>query len=356
MSVYILLSSATAQTIANWTFNNTLVPTTGTNNTASNAALSAAVPSGEFNGGTLYFGQNGWPTGMTIDPNMYLEFSVTPNAGQQLHLQTIELVLRRSNLGTPSGGGPRAWVLRSGLDGFTSNIGSGPIAISNSTFTIPLGSEFLFLSHTVTFRLYGYDTHVNPGSLSRFVFDNIRITGLVLLPLEMAVSGKVSEAGPVIEWNVSHATPAEFMLERSENGDNFEKILTIQNNDQHLYSVTDKNAPNISRLFYRVKAMQQDGDIIYSDIVTLYQKAAEKLTVGGISGTGQDLRFQVNATKPGPAKVMITLFDGRILYQQQIHLTKGHQSLAIQTGNIHAGSAVLSLLTADGITSRQFVR
>src|SRR3954463_2770806 len=74
-----------SQNIGNWTFNNTLTGTPGSYNTVTAADFSSAVPIHSFNGGTEYFGENGWPSG-SINTSTYLEFSLTPSPGYQLDI------------------------------------------------------------------------------------------------------------------------------------------------------------------------------------------------------------------------------------------------------------------------------
>jgi hypothetical protein len=172
----LLTASAEAQTAANWNFNNTLTATTGANITAGSASLGSSIVTPSFNGGSEYYGQDGWPTG-AIDPNAYFQFSVSPNTGYYLVLNTVTMVIRRSNTGTPDGAGPNNWALRSSLDGYTSNLGSSSQTDSYVTYTVTLPAAFQTLGSAVTFRLYGYNTTINSGGNSRFVADNISIQG-----------------------------------------------------------------------------------------------------------------------------------------------------------------------------------
>lgn len=344
--------------VANWTFNNTLAPTTGAHNTASHAALSAAVPKGEYNGGGVYYGLNGWPTGIAVDPAMYLEFSVTPNPGQQLHLEAIELVIRRSNLGTPSGGGPRAWVLRSSLDDYNSDVSGGALPVSPGTFTIHFGTEFLYLSSTVTFRLYGYDAHVNPGGSNRFVFDNIRITGLSILPIQFTgISGSITPSGPAITWTIEGDNIIDFTLERSADGRQFSTVTRVKKEGAISYTTTDLTADkHITRLFYRVKATLQRGEIIYSDIIVLHQSPQETLDIRRISANGSSLRLTLYTPEAGTGKIAITTFDGRTILQHQARLTRGMQEITVETGSGMPLIAVVTVSSGNGMISKQFHR
>ncbi|MEP7277632.1 MAG: hypothetical protein ABI813_03220, partial [Bacteroidota bacterium] len=162
----------TAQSIGGWTFNNLLTGTPGLYNTISTADFSAGIPTRAFNGGTEYYGQNGWPSG-ALNTAKYLQFSLTPSAGYQLDISTLVLRIRRSNTGSPAGSGPTSWALRSSLDGFTTDIASGTMTHAYANYTVTPGTGFLNLYSTVVFRLYGYTASTGSGGNSRFVVDNI---------------------------------------------------------------------------------------------------------------------------------------------------------------------------------------
>src|SRR5882757_3768144 len=142
-----ILSVGRSQTAGNWNFNNTLSGTSGSSITASPFSLGASIVSGAYNGGTEYFGEGGWPSG-ALDPNAYVQFTLTAAVGHYLVLNTINLVQRRSSTGTPSGSGPNQWSVRSSLDNYTTNITSGSITPSYATYTVTLPTAFQAIPST----------------------------------------------------------------------------------------------------------------------------------------------------------------------------------------------------------------
>ena len=172
-----------AESVGNWNFNGVLTGTPGSHSTASAASLGSTIPTGAFNGSTVYFGEDGWPTG-ALDANAYVQFSLTPNSGYTLSITSLLMNIRRSTTGA-SGSGPNNWALRSSLDGYTSNISSGVLTTSPTPgATVVLPAAFTGLTSTVSFRLYGYNATVSSGGgLNRFVFDNITASGSIILPV-----------------------------------------------------------------------------------------------------------------------------------------------------------------------------
>jgi len=269
--VLLLQGSLKAQNIGNWTFNNTLTGTPGSFNTISTADFSAGVPTHSYNGGTEYFGENGWPSG-ALNTAMYMQFSLTPSAGYQLDISSLVLTIRRSNTGSPAGAGPNSWALRSSLDGFTTTIASGSMTYNYANYTVTPGSSFLNLYGTVTFRLYGYNTTVNPGGNNRLVIDNITVKGLgYLLPVKLgAFTAAITDSRVNISYTVYNTEKNSlYLIERSPDGINFSTVHTTEETDntaEKKYACTD-DLPllnSVSQLFYRVRLISQSAAPAYS--------------------------------------------------------------------------------------------
>jgi hypothetical protein len=338
-----------AQPIGNWTFNNILTGTVGTHNTVSIADFSAAVPTHSFNGGTEYFGENGWPTG-AINTADYMEFSLTPNAGYQLDISSIVLVMRRSNTGSPSGSGPTSWSIRSSLDGYTANIASGTMTHNYATYTITPGSGFLNLYTTTTFRLYGYNVTTGTGGISRLVVDNITVNGLgYLLASELKSFTAIGQEQSVaLKFSLYNTQASEqYQLERSTDGSHFTTIHSIEERDDYTekaYSYTDNNMPaGITTLFYRLHIHAANSHDRYSAIAVV---ALQKNNTGHLLQTfirQNNLYINGVFSNAGTYQLVIYTISGHLLMQTSITTANGYQSLVIPV-NIHATEAcVISL-------------
>ncbi|MBX2921850.1 MAG: hypothetical protein KF746_06645 [Chitinophagaceae bacterium] len=344
--------------VGNWTFNNTLAGTAGTQNTVSAASLSPSIPSGAYNGGTVYFGEGGWPTG-AINTNMYLEFTLTPNVGYTLNLSSIDLVLRRSTTGSPSGSGPRRWALRSSLDGFATDITTQTLTTSAPTVSVALGGIYNNLTSSITFRLYGYDVFINSGGLNRFVFDNITVRGLSILPVKISqLSGSIQNNTAAVQCAVTESGSLhQLELERSADGVHFDPIaadISVQS-EKHIFY--DHRLPgNGAKIYYRVKATQADGTIIYSNVIVLKSQQETGLKLKSILSSGNQVTVQINADAGGTAKLLISTVNGSTIHQQQITLSKGTQLYTINNAKQSTGVQILSIVQNGVVISRQFVR
>lgn len=204
----LLFGTASAQTIGNWTLNNTLGGTGTALNTVSAISAGPGVTSTSFNGGTEWYGQNGFPAGGLPNPTAYLQFTISPNSGYEINIASVVLRIRRSNTGSPAGSGPTQWCLRSSLDGYAANLSAGTMNHNYANYSVPL-TGFSMLPGAVTFRLYGYGVTVPSGGTSRFVLDNISIVGsLFILPLQLlAPEASAEENGDIkITWKADDIT------------------------------------------------------------------------------------------------------------------------------------------------------
>ncbi|MSU51531.1 MAG: PEP-CTERM sorting domain-containing protein [Opitutus sp.] len=144
-------------------------PITGTNpNTSSHYTTGQTVAVGltvtGIGRGTGISGSNsndrynasGWNSGSWAT-NDYFTWTVTPNSGYQLSLASFAYT------GQTSGTGPTSFEFRSGVDGFSSSIGTA--TATGTTITLSSGS-FQGLTTSLEFRLYGWGASSSGGTFS----------------------------------------------------------------------------------------------------------------------------------------------------------------------------------------------
>ncbi len=136
-------------------------------------------------GGTLNYSTSGTPgpalrisaqdTPGAFDSTEYLTFSVTPNSGYQLSLDSLSFDIAQVFIG---GGYSLSYALRSSVDGFASDILTGSVTTTSgvfSTVTADLsGAAYQGLTG-FTARLYLWDG--NNGANNYILLDNIILSG-----------------------------------------------------------------------------------------------------------------------------------------------------------------------------------
>ena len=129
----------------------------------------------------------------------------------------------------------------------------------------------------------------------------------------------------VLEWQTaSEHNSASFIVERSTNGDNFERISILQaagNGDQLIaYTHTDRNA-QAGTVYYRLKLIDLDGKYVYSSIisVTIRPAAAFSMKVFPNPLTSQE-ELHIWLTGNANQRYLVEALDiqGRLIYQKQV--------------------------------------
>jgi hypothetical protein len=353
VSTLFISSIVNAQTAGNWPLNSNLNGTAGSHLSISAVSPGSSITSNTFNSGSEWYGEGGWTAASTLDPNGYVQFSLTANSGYWLSLTQVTLIQRRSNTGTPQGAGPNSWSLRSSLDNYATDITTGTLGINYATFTINLPAAYQAIPNSVTFRIYGYSTTINSGGISRFVFDNISVTGKAnsgtLAAQFIRIDAKAKEGNVDLQWKKDgFAEGTEFSLERAADGVNFQSILKTQT----LTSYTDASAPTTA--YYRIVATQADGNSYYSPIAIAKGEAKEQTAIKTIISQGNAVKTLLNLQGTGAYQVCIWSQDGKPLARQTVNGQAGEMQSDIAFNHPH-GIYILTLYHENGMSSRKFV-
>ncbi|NTW53689.1 MAG: hypothetical protein HGB15_02765 [Chlorobaculum sp.] len=100
------------------------------------------------------YSATGFANGAALVPanNDYFTFTITANPGYQIDFTNFAFNGQRN------AAGPSSFVLRSSVDGYTSNIGAViTTSTSGTTYTIDLSATNFQNVGAITFRLYGYN-------------------------------------------------------------------------------------------------------------------------------------------------------------------------------------------------------
>jgi hypothetical protein len=317
ISMMLVLSLAVqSQVIGTWNFNGTTSGTAGSFNTVSVADFSPAVPTRSFNAGSEYYGHNGWPTG-AIDVNFYIAFTLSPNSGYALNIQSLNLRLRHSNTGSSGGSGPEQFTVRSSLDGYTGDLATGSITGAYSNFIFAPGAAFNNLPIPVTFRIYGHNAVMYSGGNNRLVFDNITVDAIgIVLPLKLlSFQAKAGNDKIILEYHLTDvAVGTQVVVERSTDNRIFnvmasEQETTFQSVKMYVHT-DDKIPPGARQIYYRVRIIKPGGDFIYSKVVAVktYSETV-KLTVIYNRNV-----LKLDGLAPGASKMLLYNSMGKLVF------------------------------------------
>lgn len=146
-----------------------------------------------------------------------------------------------------------------------------------------------------------------------------------------------------LNWSVICAeNSCNFQVERSIDGVTFNLISTNNATSKANYLFADKNLPNASTLYYRLKIVSANGKVEYSTV----QKVQLKDIKLSVSPNPTSNEILVNATSNIAA---VNVFDltGKSIYSVQNNNTN---SIRISVANLPEGTYVVKSTTIDGET------
>lgn len=143
-----------------------------------------------------------------------------------------------------------------------------------------------------------------------------------------------------------------FVLERSQDGENFEAFRTIPGQGDteapRDYEVNDFE-PLEGRSYYRLTQIDQDGTTTYSEVLTVRRGKSFHFigVVPNPAVAGRDTGIEFDLEKSSKVDVLVTDLVGHIVHHQIQDYAEGYQRHIINTNNWTAG-AYLVRVTANG--------
>ncbi len=160
---------------------------------------------------------------------------------------------------------------------------------------------------------------------------NCSFLGLAPLPVKLeSFTGKLnSDKTVTLQWKVAlQQGIQEYIIEESADGVNYSYLGTVpsSNTDNATYNFIDQQVVTGSN-YYRLKTVEQDGKIAYSDVIIVNLKSGIKVNVYPNPVTDKLTVQQFG----GMHYTTATLSDGQGKVIQQVKLTSLSQSISMTT-------------------------
>ena len=143
----------------------------------------------------------------------------------------------------------------------------------DSSQSITLIDNYLNATQNIrTNQLYAFNVTSDTNSQSSSRFQVVFNTVSPLSVTFKGLSATKNKEGVVVKWDVVNEQNAiaNYEVQQSNDGTNFSTIATTKAINASSYTVQDNHLPNISgTLFYRIKALENDGSIKYSNTASL---------------------------------------------------------------------------------------
>ena len=141
-----------------------------------------------------------------------------------------------------------------------------------------------------------------------------------------------------IEWSVSNEVNVnKYEVEASIDGNNFYKVNSITANNNITYNCLHTN-PNIGNNYYRIKSIQNDGKVQYSQIVNVkIGKAKNSFNVFPNPIQNNTIQLQLEGVDKGIYNVVLYNQAGQQIFKNTINHAGGSASESLNTGKISKG-------------------
>ncbi|RYY46761.1 MAG: T9SS type A sorting domain-containing protein, partial [Chitinophagaceae bacterium] len=212
----------------------------------------------------------------------------------------------------------------------------------------------LVAGQTYFVRVYGYDGEQGIFELS--------VTGAALPITIEYFRGTKQNGKNVLDWKVScyNSPTVNLTIERSADGRNFTAIRsTTETAARCLQPFNyDDVAPLSGINYYRLKSVDADGKIAYSNLVALLNKEKGFEIVALSPNPVKDLAIlNVTSAQSTIMEIVVTDLNGKQLSKQRVSLIAGNNQLPLSLGKLPAGTYQVTGLTADGqAKSTRFVK
>jgi hypothetical protein len=244
-----------------------------------------------------------------------------------------------------------------------------PVATTGTSFYIifsnlPAGAQFTAQTDNVTPGdvSLGSDANTATGRTSNFTLTpgqylptvDAGIKNVQVLPVKMESFTAVPQGNQVnLQWKVSEQiNVATYEVEASVDGRIFASIATVASNGNQGATYDAVHTTPVAGInYYRIKTVEKDGAISYSEIRKVtFGKAGDVVIYPNPVQTGV-----VNISLTGgmigkSATVSILSMDGKLISQQQIANT--NQTETIDVSKLASGSYVVRLITTTAVVNK----
>ncbi len=239
------------------------------------------------------------------------------------------------------------------------NFSGGGSSIVNNNTTNPYG---LYVNGTITNSGGGSSTTGNTGdevtmeNTNPTFYDWVANIDFSPLPVELLyfLVQKNADQQVVVEWaTATEINASHFEVQRSSDGMYFVSIgregAFGNSNVKRLYSFADVS-PLIQRTYYRLKQVDFDGNVAYSDIRVIEITGAKAVALAPNPVQDGNLRFRLNFTSENAVHVTITNSSGRRFYEFDLAGNSFEGPL-----NLNAGVYILQVRTESELLIERFV-
>ena len=229
---------------------------------------------------------------------------------------------------------------------------------ADGTFTFTPNVGFAGTSTSFSYR--AYDNGYDPASAVATV--TINFPSMTPLPIQLiSFSGSLVNNKTQLKWFVAeNETGNHFEIEKSSDGTNFKSIgVLLLTSKVGTESYTfNESVELIGAGYYRLKIVNRNGSIAYSNIVLLKnEKIGSTSTLVVLQSKGADLTFNYTTTKESMYNVNVYNVNGAKMFATRMLMQKGMNAASLKTnGLVSSGVYVLEITNGSDRSIIKFIK
>ncbi len=226
---------------------------------------------------------------------------------------------------------------------------------ANPTWVLTGGSFFVPAGiNSVRYRIINNSTG---GCGNDLAIDDITFARASTFPLPLTglqVSASLSGNNVSVNWEtLTESNTGSFIIERSADGTNWQSLGTMaaagNSNSKRNYHFTDNKPLQLN--FYRIREIDLDGRITYSNVVRLNLPQSMLTTKIYPNPFVNQLQLDMNSDKTQRVYIAVTDAGGRKLLTREWNLVKGMNSLVMsEVQKLLPGIYFIKVFTKEGNT------
>ena len=183
------------------------------------------------------------------------------------------------------------------------------------------------------------------------------------LPVKLLTfTGNLVDKTARLKWTTTEEINTDyFSVERSTNGGQYESIGKVPaqkgGTDKKEYLFNDVNAlnGNSSKVFYRLKMVDADGQFSYSKVIVV-----NKADMVGLftypNPVVNELKVAVNSGNSRQLALQIFDETGKQVYRQKLNSINGSNNYQINVSGFAKGSYFIKIVTEKGVETTKFIK
>lgn len=254
------------------------------------------------------------------------------------------------------------------IDGVLNATGPEGTTSPNYSFAARFGTMFYNASAPPNYNpLHGKMDQMRIYNRALTQAEITQLYNLYLTPLPVKLSSftAVNKNNTIgLNWQTQYEqNSSHYNIQRSTDGTNFTDIARVaaagNSNLLRNYSYNDilnTALQSQKTVFYRLHSVDIDGKFAYSQVIAMHLGKKEMQLLVSPNPAKDILQVQTNSSTGGNASLFITDATGRLLYQKELQLLQGTNSIPVNISLLKTGAYNVRLVNGTVSYIKQFIK